>query len=135
MSQIVCYLTFNGQCRKAMTFYHQCLGGEIQIQSFEESGQPIDAEFKHWIMHANIHSNGLVLMASDNMPGTPDVVFGNNFSLSIDCANEEEQSRLFNALAEGGKITMPLQDTFWGARFGMLDDQFGIAWMFNYDKK
>ena len=59
---------------------------------------------------------------------------GNNFSLSLDCESAEEQDKLFNALGAGGSITMPLGDTFWGARFGMLLDKFGVAWMFNYDK-
>ena len=74
-------------------------------------------------------------MASDRMTGTPwSFERGNNFALSIECSSAEEQETLFARLAEGGSVTMPLSDTFWGARFGILLDQFGIAWMFNFDK-
>jgi PhnB protein len=72
-------------------------------------------------------------MASDNMPGMP-FTLGNNFSISIDCDTAEEIDKLFNALGENGKVTMPLQKTFWAARFGMLTDQFGINWMFNLNE-
>ena len=135
MSFLIPYLTFNGNCGEAMKFYHSCVGGELQMQSFGESGQPVDEKNKNLIMHANIHAGGIIIMASDNMPGTPDVIFGSNMSMSVDCDDPDQQTKFFNALSEGGTITMPLQDTFWGARFGMLMDKFGIAWMFNYDKK
>jgi PhnB protein len=59
---------------------------------------------------------------------------GSNFSISIDCESVEETEKLFNAFGENGKITMPVQETFWAARFGMLTDQFGINWMFNFGK-
>jgi PhnB protein len=71
-------------------------------------------------------------MASDSMPGTP-LQQGNNFSVSISCESLQEIERMFAALSEKGKVTMPLQDVFWGARFGMLTDQFGINWMLNYE--
>jgi len=74
-----------------------------------------------------------VLMASDIMPGMP-FKQGNNFSVMIECENAAEQDRIFAALGEGGTVTMPLQDTFWEARFGMVTDQFGISWMFNLPK-
>jgi PhnB protein len=74
-----------------------------------------------------------MLMASDSMPGMP-FQQGDNFSISIDCESKEEVDRLFNALAEGGKVKMAQQDTFWGAYFGMLTDRYGIGWMFNFEK-
>lgn len=70
-------------------------------------------------------------MASDTMPGMP-LQQGNNFAVSIECDSNEEVDRLFAALGENGKANMPVQDMFWGARFGMLTDQFGIQWMFNF---
>ena len=75
----------------------------------------------------------LGVMASDTMPGMP-FKQGNNFSICINCESPQELERLFSAVGERGKVTMPLQDTFWGARFGMLTDQFGINWMFNFEK-
>ena len=72
-------------------------------------------------------------MASDSMPGTT-VKKGDNFSICVGCESPEEIERLFAAVGEKGKVTMPLQDTFWGARFGMLTDQFRINWMFNFEK-
>jgi PhnB protein len=62
------------------------------------------------------------------------VNFGDNFSMSVDCKTDEEIEKLFKAMSEGGHITMPLQDTFWGAKFGMCTDKFGVNWMFNHDK-
>ena len=83
-------------------------------------------------MHAILTSNGVTVMASDAMPNQP-ITNGNSVSLSINCQSVDEINQLFNSLAEGGQITMPLDDTFWGARFGMLIDKFGTCWMFNYD--
>ena len=74
-------------------------------------------------------------MASDSLSGTAFNFYrGNNFAISLDCNTIAEQQRFFDALGAGGTVTMALQDTFWGARFGMITDKFGIAWMFNYDK-
>ena len=85
-------------------------------------------------MHARISKGSTVLvMASDSMNGMH-LTTGTNFSISIDCESAEEIDRLFAAFGEGGKVSMPLADAFWGARFGMLIDKFGIQWMFNFEK-
>lgn len=134
MKEIHCYLTFDGNCASAMKFYEKCLKAELHMMPFAEmQGQPIPPEAKDKIMHARLQKGSAVLMASDNMPGMP-LTKGNNFSVSINCASKQEADDYFGALKEGGKVTMPLQDTFWGAYFGMVTDQFGIQWMFNYDK-
>ena len=133
MKDITPYLTFNGTCRQAMTFYKDILGGDLELMDFASS--PMDDvpdEAKNYIMHAILTSNGVTLMASDTMPNQP-VTNGNSVSLSINCQSTDEINHLFNSLSEGGEITMPLEDTFWGARFGMLTDKFGTCWMFNYD--
>ena len=129
------YLTFDGNCREAMEFYKKCLDAELEIMPvMDEHGKPkLGEDGKERIMHAKLSGGGGLLMASDAMGGMP-VQAGNNFSLAIQNESAEEQDRFFAALGEGGKVTMPLQDTFWGARFGMLTDQFGIHWMFNLDK-
>lgn len=125
MKEITTYLTFNGNCREAMTFYAKCLGSELYMMPFSETNNRV--------MHSRIGKEQALLMASDTMEGHP-FTQGNNFSVSIACETTAEQDALFSALSAGGKVTMPLQDTFWNARFGMLTDQFGINWMFNFDK-
>ena len=134
MKAIVTYLNFNGNCREAMKFYQRCLGGELSIMPFSEAPGDFPKEAKDRVMHARVTKDGTtLLMASDTMPGS-NFVQGTNFSISIDCQGAEETDRLFTAFGENAKITMPLQDAFWGARFGMLRDKFGINWMFNFEK-
>ena len=129
------YLTFDGNCREAMEFYKESLGAELELTPFMDAqGKPVlSADGKERTMHARLTGGGGLLMASDTMPGMP-LHVGDNFSLAIQNDSVEEQDKFFAALGEGGKVTMPLQDTFWGARFGMLTDKFGINWMFNLDK-
>lgn len=131
--QLNAYLTFNGQCEAAFTFYHRVLGGELTpFSRFGESPVATDEASKNRVMHVTLTFESNVLMGSDTMPGQP-LTEGTNISLSLNIPQIMDMERLFKALAEGGSITMPLQDTFWGARFGMLRDQFGINWMFNCD--
>lgn len=136
MAQINAYLTFDDNCREAMEFYKECLGGELFIQTLGESpvAEQMPGASKDSIMHASLTKNSLVLMASDMM-GKEKLIQGNNVSLSLNCENEEEINTLFNKLSAGGQITMPLGEQFWGAIFGMFTDKFGIHWMLNYDKK
>jgi PhnB protein len=134
MKEITTYLIFDGNCREAMTFYGNCLGAQLDLMPFSD-GQcgEIPQEAKDRIMHARLSKGTAVLMASDTMPGMP-FQQGNNFSVSINCESQQEIEKLFTGLGEKGKITMPLQQTFWAARFGMLTDQFGINWMFNFEQ-
>lgn len=131
MKAIQPYLFFNGNCREAMEFYASALGGKLNLTTYAE-GPQAPPEGGDRIMHANIVvGDWAMLMASDPMPGQP-VAEGKNFSLCIVCDSREEEERLFAALSEGGKVLQPLQDTFWGAYFGMLYDKFGITWMLSY---
>jgi PhnB protein len=132
MKDITPYLTFNGTCRQAMTFYKDILGGDLELMDFASSPMEVPDEAKNNIMHAILSTNSFTLMASDTMPNQA-VTNGNSVSLSINCQSVDEINHLFNSLSDGGEITMPLEDTFWGARFGMLTDKFGTCWMFNYD--
>ena len=84
-------------------------------------------------MHTSFKADGIYLLASD-FPSNQSIITGNNVSLSINFSDEKEEETVFNNLSAGGKVTMPLQDTFWGARFGMLTDKFGINWMVNCEK-
>ena len=124
------YLIFDGNCRQAMKFYQECLGGELYLLPFSEMppGIPYPKEAKDRLMHSKLTNGDLVLMASDTMPGMP-LQQGNNFSISIECDSVEEIDRLYAALAVGGKVTMALQETFWSKRFGMFTDRFGNNWM------
>jgi PhnB protein len=134
MKDLTTYLIFDGNCREVMTFYGHCLGSEVNFVPFsEELCGELPKEAKDRIMHARLAKGAAILMASDNMPGMP-FQQGNNFSISINCESVDEIDKLFAALSEKGKITMPLQQTFWAARFGMLTDQFGINWMFNFEQ-
>ena len=134
MNEFITYLNFDGNCRDAMKFYAKCLDAEVNLMPFSEAPGDIPKDAKDRIMHARLDKAGsTVLMASDTMPGMP-FKQGNNFSISVNCESIEGIDRLFKAFGENGKVTMPLQDTFWGARFGMLTDQFGVNWMFNFEK-
>ena len=133
MKELTTYLIFNGNCRQAMQFYAKCLNAELHMMSFGESPGEIPKEAKDRVMHARLAKGAAVVMASDNMPG---MAFqqGDNFSIAVTCDNVDETDRIFNALADQGKIKMPLQETFWAFRFGMLTDQFGINWMVTFNK-
>ena len=135
MTQINVYIGFNGKCREAMTFYKNCLGGELFFQTVE--GTPMEAqcapETKHQVFHSSITKGGMVLMATD-MVGPDGYQHGNNVALSLNCSSEEEINNFFSTLSEGGKIMDPLKEQFWGALFGCFTDQFGITWMLNFDK-
>jgi PhnB protein len=133
MKDFTTYLIFDGNCRDAMTFYKKCLDAELDIIPFSQAPTPMPPDTGDRTMHARLSKGKGTIMASDNMPGMP-FTSGNNFSISIDCDTAEEIDKLFNAFGQNGKVTMPLQKTFWAARFGMLTDQFGINWMFNLNE-
>jgi len=131
MKQLNVYLCFPGTCEEALNFYKNALGGDIvSIQRFGDS--PVDASEadKQRIMHAEFKADGIYFMASDSMPGQPTRP-GDMVSLSINLTDAAEQERIFNRLSEDGTVGMPLQETFWGAFFGMVTDKYGIHWMLN----
>lgn len=134
MKEIVPYLIFNGNCREAMTFYKECLDADLDLSPVE--GSPAEKDmpeaFRDHIMHAVLQKNNCRIMASDDLTGGT-TAQGESVWLSIDCESAEEVEKYYNRISGGGQITMPLQDTFWNARFGMVKDKYGINWMFNYD--
>lgn len=135
MTAIAPYLAFDGNCREAMEFYKSCLGGELNMHSFETmpGAENMPEEARKGIMHANLIKDSLTLMGSDG-GGMKQITKGNNITLSLNCSSDEEIADFFDKLSEGGTVTMPLADQFWGAKFGMLTDKFGFDWMLNYDK-
>ncbi|MFV8344759.1 VOC family protein [Flavobacterium sp. ZB4P13] len=142
MASINPYLVFNGNCEEAFLFYQSVFGGAFSyIGRFKdippntegcESGSEEDSEK---IMHVSLPiGKGTILMGSDNNSSSKEVVFGQNISVSINTESKEEADKLFNGLSAGGTVTMPMNQTFWGAYFGMFTDKFGINWMVNFDE-
>jgi PhnB protein len=127
------YLNFDGNTREAMQFYARVLGGELEVQSFGDVGMADKPELKDRTMHASLTMGDIVIMASDTMPGM-NFAPGNNVWININCESDEEIERLFKAMGEGGTVVMPLAEQFWGAKFGMLNDKYGMHWMFNFQK-
>ena len=141
MASINPYLIFNGNCEEAFLFYQSVFGGEFPyIGRFNDmppaDGNPVlSEEDGNRIMHVTLPiSDGYVLMGSDSNSASGEVTFGENVSLSINAKSKEEADKLFNGLSAGGSVTMPMNQTFWGAYFGMFTDKFGIHWMVNFDE-
>jgi PhnB protein len=125
------FLTFDGNCRGAMTFYQECFQAELFLMPFSDApGGFSSSDPKDRILHSTLSKGSEILMAADTWSGMAHQP-GNNVSVMIQCDDVEESERLFAALGDGGKVTMPLQETFWAARFGGLVDRFGIQWNFN----
>lgn len=127
------YLLFSGNCEEALNFYKEVFKGEIEGLSRwkdmppNEEGPEVTPETAERVMHANFKSPGFSFMASDARPGK---TYGEGpISLSLATTDLAEAERVFNGLAQGGTVEMPMADTFWGAKFGMLTDKFGIDWM------
>ena len=126
------YLSFDGQCQEAFRFYELALGARITFMTAYE-GSPmagqVPFEWQKKILHATLQVGENVLQAADAAPGNYEAPKG--FSVSLSVNDPAEAERVFSALAENGAVRMPLQQTFWAARFGMLVDRFGIPWMIN----
>jgi len=133
MSTINSYLRFNGNCKEAMSFYKDCLGGELAMQKVGESpmANNMPQQMQDKIMHASLKNEGFTIMGSD-LCDESGVIKGNNISLLLDCDSEQQVRSFYELLSKGGKKTHPLEKTFWNALFGDLTDKFGINWMFNY---
>lgn len=135
MTQINSYLTFNGNCREAMTFYKECLGGELTMQTIGESplADKMPPQMKQSILHSTLIKGPLQIMGSD-MVAEQGLVRGNAVSLMLNCSSEEEINTFYANLSKGGKATHPLENSFWGALFGDLTDRYGNHWLLHYDK-
>ena len=126
------YLFFDGRCEEAIEFYKKTLGAKVEMMMrFKESPQPmppgsLPPGFENKIMHASFRIGSSRLMASD---GNEAGGRFEGFSLSIAVPTDAEAERVFAALAQGGKVGMPLAKTFWSPKFGMLTDRFGVDWM------
>ena len=132
--QVTPYFTFDGNCEEALNFYAQAFHGQIKnLSRFEGSPAEEMTSQKHRVLHAQFVAKKICFMASDSGDESWKASGGNMMHLSVDFDDPGELEKTFKALSEGATISMPLQDTFWGARFGMLTDRYGINWMFNHD--
>jgi PhnB protein len=140
MATVAPYLTFNGNCEEAFNFYKSVFGGDFQyvgrFKDMPADQGPIPESEKNKIMHISLPlGHGSILMGSDSSDAFGQAtIVGNNFSISINAESADEARKLFDGLSAGGKITMPLNKTFWGSFFGMLVDKFGIQWMISFDE-
>lgn len=130
------YLNFNGDAEQAIRLYESALGAKVEgLMRFEEVKDfPCPVDQKKKVMHALLHVGGGVIMISD-CPPEQKVQPTAALSVCLQFDDVDDMKRRFDALAAGGKVTMPVQDMFWGATFGMLTDRHGVSWMFNCEKK
>ena len=134
--RICTYLTFNGNCREAMTFYKECLGGELTFQTIGESlrSKKMPERMKNCILQATLTKGSLILMGSD-MVGENGLIKGNSVSLLLNCKSAKEIKTYYKKLSLGGKANHSVGETFFGALFGGLTDKFGNHWLLNYKKR
>ncbi len=133
--QINPYLFFNGDCEDAFKFYQRVLGGEIVAMITHAStpaAEHVAPELQNKIIHARLVVDGRVLMGSDSPPEYFKPMAGCSVSVNVDEPAEAE--RIFKELSENGSVQMPMEETFWAIRFGMLTDRFGIPWMINSER-
>jgi len=127
------YLSFNGDCEAAFRFYEDSLGARLVGEIFRYAGTPmagqVPADWQSKVMHASLTIGDQVLMAGDVPPDRYERPKG--FSLSLQIENPAQGERIFNLLARGGTVVLPLEKTFWAALFGMVVDRFGIPWLIN----
>ena len=132
------YLNFNGKTEEAFNFYKSVFGGEfLTLQRIKETPESskFPAREQNRVMHVSLPiGKNTMLMASDILESMGHKLsMGNNFSISVSAESEKEADKIFKGLSAGGKVTMPLEKTFWGSYFGMLTDKFGVQWMVSYD--
>lgn len=135
MAQLNSYLTFNGNCREAMTFYKECLGGELELQTIADSpmAEQMPSKMKECILHSTLKSGDIVIMGSDMAP--ENLIKGNAVSMMLSFNNESAIRKAYTDLSKDGDASHPLEVTFFGALFGHLTDKFGHQWMFHYALK
>jgi PhnB protein len=131
MAQIKSYLSFDGNCREIMTYYANCLGGELYLQTVGES--PVAAQLppalQDRVMHSSISKNSALLVMGSDMHRDK-LIEGNTTTLCVNCGSAEEFNTFFEKLSVGGKVVDPIQKAFWGDTFGVLSDKYGRTWMF-----
>ncbi|MBB2144312.1 VOC family protein [Pedobacter sp. LMG 31464] len=135
MAHIYSYLTFNGNCRKAMTFYQHCLGGELKFQTIGETPltDKMTDKMKSYIVQATLTKGDLILIATD-LVTDEGLTKGNAVSLLLNCSSEEELNAYYNKLSVGAKATQAAEVNFWDTLFASITDEFGNNWLLNYNR-
>jgi PhnB protein len=135
MTQLNPYLNFNGQCREALTFYQECLEGDLELQKVAESpmAAKMASEKGPLILHGALSKDGATLLMGSDMIGNS-LQPGNSVNLCLNCSSDREINTLFDRLSAGGHVKVPLHQSFWGATFGEVRDKFGMTWMLNYSR-
>jgi PhnB protein len=132
---LIPYVHFEGKAEEALNFYKDILEGEIlMVSRYGDAPMKVDDDWKNKLMHARLKFGDSMLYVSDGPKGYTSSKEG-NIQLSVDVPDQHKIEEVFNKMAEGGKITMPLAEQFWGAKFGMLQDKYGVGWMFNCELK
>jgi len=134
--QLYPHLTFDGQCEAAFKFYEGCFHGKTTLMmTYENTPMEVKApaDWGKKISHATFTHGDFMFSGSDPLPGQYQKPQG--FALQFNLSDPGETERIFQALAENGTVQMPLQETFWAFRFGVLEDQFGIRWLINCEKQ
>lgn len=124
------YINFRGRCREAMEFYHQALGGKLDLLAMEPGQPPKPAKPGDQIMHSRLESDGAVIMGTDGMKEYPPTV-GDNIAIALGGYDFDRLSQAVDMLAGGGKMKQPLKKESWGDSFAWFEDKFGINWMVN----
>lgn len=129
--QLAPYIFFYGRCAEALEFYKGVFGGTAEVMRVKDSPMAADmpGHAGDSVMHASFKAPGVEFFASDGREQKAVNPDEGNISLALDAASAEEGEKIFNALAEGGKVSMPIAEAFWGGRFGMIQDKFGLEWM------
>ena len=133
MAQTIIYLNFNGDCKEAMEFYRDALGGKLELQTIAESpmAEHMPNANPNNILHSALTNGSMVIMASDMVHGAI-AENGSGYNICLVCDSEKQVHEMFNKLGAGGTVVEKLAEAPWGAIFGMLNDKFGKSWMFNY---
>jgi PhnB protein len=134
MSRINPYLIFNGNCREAMNFYKECLGGELSLQTVGESllAEQMPPDLQGAILHSALVNGDLTIMGSDMR--TEQLVDGNTVQTCVHCGSEEELHSFYAGLSDGGRVVHALADMPWGAKLGTIADKYGKLWLLHYDR-
>lgn len=135
---LVPHLHFEGTCAEAIALYERALGATVvalmRWREMPGGGKDLPPEALDKVMHARLQVGKAALLVADTVPNAPSGPRANG-SLMLEFDDPEDMAKRFDALAHGGKVTMPVHDAFWGAKFGMLVDAFGVPWMFHCEKK
>jgi len=129
--QLQPYIFFYGRCQEALDFYKRVFGGTYEVMSVKDTpmAEKMPPEARDKVMHASFKSPSISFLASDGRESKAIDPDAGNISLALSTTDAAEGERIFKALSDGGKVTMPLDDAFWGGRFGSVNDRFGNEWL------